>query len=109
MRKLLMLSMVGMLALFTPAFAASNANRIVTAIDESAKTFSCHAKAGEPSWTYKTTEKTVYRIAGKRVRLSYIWNKGRFSGIKIGEIVSVTYHLDGHDRIAERVAIYPRH
>lgn len=109
MSKILLAIIVATLTVFSPAFAASTPNRIVTAIDDVAKTFSCHAKAGEPSWIYKTTEKTVFRTAGKRVRLSHIWSKGSFSDIKVGEIVSVRYHLDGHDRIAERVAIYPGH
>jgi len=106
MGKMVIVVIVATFALCPAAFAAWDPNRIVTAVDDVAKTFSCHAKAGEPSWTYKITEKTVFRIAGERVRLSYIWNKGSFSEIKLGEVVSVRYHLHGHDRIAERVAIY---
>jgi hypothetical protein len=40
--------------------------------------------------------------------LSYIWNKGSLSDLKAGAIVTVRYHVDGSDRIAERVAIYPK-
>jgi hypothetical protein len=73
-----------------------------------AKTFSCNAKRGQPSYTYKTTSKTKIRISGKRVRLSYLWDRGNFSEIKVGEIITVQYHIEGGDRIAERVAIYPK-
>ena len=92
----------------SPAFAAFDPNRIVTAVDPLAKTFSCHAKPGEPSYTYKTTSKTKIRIDGKRVSLSYLWDKGNFSEIKVGTIITVEYHMNGDDRIAERVAIYPK-
>ena len=92
----------------SPAFAAFDPNRIVTAVDRLAKTFSCQAKPGEPSYTYKTTSKTKIRINGRRVRLSYLWDKGNFSEIKVGEIITVEYHMEGGDRIAERVAIYPK-
>jgi hypothetical protein len=108
MYKMLIATVLSLLVL-TPALAAQDPNRIVTAVDEVGKTFNCHAKAGEPSWTYRTTNKTVFRAAKKRVRLSYVWNKGSFSELKVGDIVTVQYHLSGNDRIAERVAIYPNH
>ena len=97
-----------MATLTPPALAAFGPNRIVTAVDYEAKTFSCHAKPGEPIYTYKTTNRTVFRIDGKRVRLSYIWNKGSIANIAVGEIVTVQYHLRGDERIADRVAISPR-
>jgi hypothetical protein len=90
------------------ALAAFDPNRIVTAVDNDAKTFSCQAGTGEPIYTYKTTASTRFRVAGKRARLSYIWNKGSLSDLKAGAIVTVRYHVDGSDRIAERVAIYPK-
>ena len=92
----------------SPAFAAFETNRIVTAVDYVAKTFSCHAKPGEPSYIYKTTSKTKIRIGGKRVRLSYLWDGGNFSEIKVGATITVEYHIPGGDRIADRVAIYPK-
>jgi hypothetical protein len=90
------------------ALAAFDPSRIVTAVDSDAKTFSCQAGTGEPTYTYKTTASTRFRVAGKRVRLSYIWNKGTLSDLKVGAIVTVRYHVEGSDRIAERVAIYPK-
>jgi hypothetical protein len=40
--------------------------------------------------------------------LSYIWNKGSLSELKVGATITVQYHLSGEDRIADRVAIYPK-
>jgi len=97
----------GTLLTLSFALAAQDPNRIVTTVDEAAKTFSCRAKSGGPSWSYRTTGKTVYRTAGERVRLKYIWYKGSFSEIKVGIIVTVQYHLVGGNRIAERVSIRP--
>ncbi len=92
-----------LIAVASQAFAAFDPRRIVTDVDYMARTVSCHAKAGEPSYTYKTTEKTVVRISGKRPRQS----RADFSQIKVGEVITVQYHLEGRDRIAERIAIYP--
>ena len=90
------------------ALAAFDPNRTVTAVDQSAKTFGCQAGPGEPIYTYKTTADTRFRVAGQRARLSHIWNKGSLSDLKVGAIVTVRYHISGGDRIAERVAIYPK-
>ena len=108
MSKLLIAAALAMFTTLAPAFAAFDPNRIVTAVDYVAKTFSCHAKPGQPSYTYKTTSKTKIRIDGKRVRLSYLWDRGNFSEIKVGVIITVQYHLEGDDLVAERVAIYPK-
>ena len=107
MSRLLGAILVALFALTSGAFAAMDSRRIVTAVDEAARTFSCHAKQSEPSWTYKTTDRTVIRTSGQRVRISHIWHRGNFSDIKIGGIVTVRYHLEGNDRIAERVIVYP--
>ena len=91
-----------------PAFAAFDPNRVVTAVDSVARTFSCQAKAGEATYTYKTTDRTVFRTSGARVKLRYIWNKGGLSDVKAGDVVTVDYHMRGGERIADRVAIYPK-
>ena len=108
MRKALIAMTRAAFAIVAPAFAAFAPNRTVTAIDGLAKTFACQADAGEPSYTYKTTAKTIYRVSGRRIRLTWLWNKGSFSDIKVGEIVSVQFHLSGGERVADRVAIYPK-
>ena len=47
-------------------------------------------------------------VAPKRVRLSYLWDGGNFSEIKVGEIITVEYHIDAGERIADRVTTYPK-
>ncbi len=101
MWKVLMSAMVAIFATFSSAYAAMDSNRIVTAVDDTAKTFSCHAKPGEPSWAYKTTSKTIFRIVGRTRR-------GSFSDIKVDDVVSVRYDVNGDDRIANRVVIEPK-
>ncbi|MGA7389646.1 MAG: hypothetical protein WA322_05945 [Pseudolabrys sp.] len=108
MSRLLMVVALAMFTTLSPAFAAFAPNRIVTAVDYMAKKFSCHAKPDEPSYTYKTTRNTRIRIAGKRVRLSHLWDAGNFSEIKVGEVITVEYHIDAGERIADRVTIYPK-
>lgn len=107
MRMLFGVTALALFALTSGALAAMDSRRTVTAVDEAAKTFGCSAGAGQPNWTYKTTGKTVVRTSEERVRLSHLWHRDRFSDIKVGKIVTVQYHLDGHDRIAERVIVYP--
>jgi hypothetical protein len=108
MSRLLLAAVLALLTALSPAFGAFAPNRIVTTVDHVAKTFSCHAKPGEPSYTYNTTGKTLIRINGKRVRISHLWNKGTLSEIKVGEIITVQYHMEGDDRIADRVVVYPK-
>ena len=74
MRRLLGAILLALFALTSGAFAAMDSRRIVTAVDEAARTFNCQAKQGEPSWTYKTTDRTVIRTSGQRVRISHIWH-----------------------------------
>jgi len=90
-----------------PVQAAIVSRMVVVAVDYDAQTFSCQRKEKEPRYEYKTTPKTVYRMSGKRPRLSHLWNRGKFSEIKIGERVSIQYHVIDHQNIAERVAINP--
>ena len=108
MSKLLMAVVLAIVTTVSPASAAFDPNRIVTAVDHAAKTFGCQAEPGARSYTYKTTSKTKIRISGNRVRLTYLWDRGSFSAIKLGEIITVQYHMEGTDRIAERVIIYPK-
>jgi hypothetical protein len=108
MSKLLPAVVLVLFTALSPAFAAFAPNRIVTSVDYVAKTFSCHAKPGEPSYTYNTTRKTIIRVSGRRIRFSHLWHKGSFSEIKVGEIITVQHHTVGGDRIADRVAVYPK-
>jgi hypothetical protein len=101
MSKVLIAATFAVLLTHSPALAAYDNDRIVTAVDNSAKTFSCHAKAGEPSSTYKTNDKTIFRTTvAKKLR------RGSFTDIKVGEIITVRYHLNSNERVAERVLIH---
>jgi hypothetical protein len=94
--------LLALLATLTPTSAAHTPYRLVTTIDDAAKTFTCRANATEPSWTYNTHERTIFRVHGKRRRAS-------FADIKVGDTVAVEYHVKGKERIADRVAIRPKH
>jgi hypothetical protein len=107
MRRLFGATTLALLVLTSGSFAAMTPKQIVTTVDVFARSFSCQAKQGEPSWTYRTTDKTRIRVKGQRVRVSHLWHRGKFSDIKAGNVVSIRYHLDGSERIAERVIVYP--
>ncbi|HVT58475.1 MAG TPA: hypothetical protein VHR45_08745 [Thermoanaerobaculia bacterium] len=70
------------------------ARGIVTTVDETAKTFSCHWKAKD--WTFKTNDKTTYTVGDK---------PGAWSDLKVKSMVSVTGHDEGSDHVADKVAI----
>jgi hypothetical protein len=101
MRKVLIAVTLAMLATLSHALAAVTPYRIVTAVDDLSKTFSCHASSREPTWTYSTNDKTVFRVEGK-VR------RGEFADIKVGDRVSVHYHISGNNRVADRVIVRPK-
>jgi hypothetical protein len=108
MSKFLMAAALALLTTLAPAYAAFDPNRIVTTVDDATKTFSCQADRSEPIYTYKTTSKTRIRVSGKRIRVSFLWDEGNFSEIKVGAVITVQYHIEGGERIAERVTIYPK-
>jgi hypothetical protein len=101
MLKVLMAALLAMPAILTPASAAHTPYRLVTAINDVAQTFSCRASTREPTWTYNTHERTIFRVHGKTRRAS-------FADIKVGDTVAVEYHIKGDERIADRVAIRPK-
>jgi Domain of unknown function (DUF5666) len=67
---------------------------IVTTLDDGAKTFGCHWKTRD--WTYRTTDKTTFRIGGQA---------GSWSDLKVGQTVKVSYHWQDKNRVADRVTI----
>jgi hypothetical protein len=95
MRKILIAAMLSA-AFVVPANAQERhgIRGTVTAIDDAGKTFSCHWRTAD--WTYRTADKTVFRI-GKKT--------GSFSDLKVGAAVKVDFHLVGKDRIADTVVI----
>jgi hypothetical protein len=99
MRKLLTVSLVLCLAISMAAAAQTSKPQVklrgtVTAVDAAAKTFTCHWKTGD--MTFKTTDKTQYWKGGKQ---------GSWADLKAGDTVSVGYHDEGADRVAETVRI----
>jgi hypothetical protein len=92
--------------MLAPAFAAYAPRRIVTAIHAADGTFECRAEAHEPSRIYKTTDQTVFRTSDQRIRLRLLWHQGSLSDIKVGDVITVQYHLSGGELVADRVAIY---
>lgn len=100
MRKLLTMSLILCIALSVAAAAQSTGKPqiklrgAVTAVDAAAKTITCHWKSGD--MTFKTTDKTQYTMGGK---------PGSWADVKTGETVSVAYHDEGADHVAETVRI----
>jgi len=66
----------------------------IIAVDAAGKTFTCHWKSDDS--TYKTTDKTAFLIARKAADLS---------DLKVGETVTIDYHLDGNERVADQVTV----
>jgi hypothetical protein len=95
MHKVIM-AVVLSLAFMVSAHAEEQTGTIIS-IDDAAKTFVCEWK--DKSWTYRTTDKTSYRVAGKN---------GAFSDVKAGVRVNVGYHTDDKGRIADWINIEQR-
>jgi hypothetical protein len=102
MRKTWVATLVLCIACFAAAAAASAQDvqhkkaktGAVTAIDDAAKTFTCHWKTTD--WTFKTNDKTTYSVGTKA---------GSWSDLKVGSEVKVTSHDEGSDHIADQVSI----
>jgi hypothetical protein len=92
MRKVLVAAAV--LAVFTMGANALEQGGTIVAVDEASKSFTCHW--GVMDKTYKTNEKTVFRVGQK---------DGTWSDLKIGSTVYVAYHPVGEDRVAYKVEI----
>ena len=98
MRKIAMLAFLTMVAMTASASAAQQRKTgTIVALDAGAKTFICHW--GGEDRTYKTTDKTVFRVGSKN---------GAWSDLKMGERVNILYRVVGSDRVADRVVIEKR-
>jgi len=99
MRKILLVAMLTA-AVAAPASALLVIGGTVTAVDNTAKTITCHGRASVTGqigdFTYKTTDKTIFRVGKKQ---------GSFADLKVGETISVRFHPQGDDRILDRVTI----
>jgi hypothetical protein len=88
-----------LIAAVCAALVAGNASALeqggkIVSVDDAGKTFTCHW--GVMDKTYKTTDKTVFRIGQK---------DGSWSDLKVGATVHVGYHPVGEDRLAYKVEI----
>ena len=94
--RLLLAGLVAVALTASPILSANAGNRVgtVTTIDDASKTFSCHWKTSDS--TYTTTDQTVFRMARK---------PARFSDLKVGETVQIEYHVVNKDWVADRVVI----
>ena len=95
MHKILMAAALSA-ALVVSASAREQTGTIVS-IDDMAKTFVC--EWNKNNWTYKTTDKTAFRVRGRN---------GTWSDLKAGVRVNVGYHLVGKERVADWVNIEQR-
>jgi hypothetical protein len=84
-------------AAFVVSAYAKEQKGSIMSIDDAAKTFVCEWHKN--NWTYKTTDKTAFRVRGKN---------GTWSDLKAGVRVNVGYHLVGKDRVADWVNIEQR-
>jgi len=84
-------------AVFAVGANALEQGGTIVSVDEAGKSFTCHW--GVMDKTYKTTDKTGFRIHGK---------SGTWSDLKTGVRVNVGYHLVGKDRVADWVTIEQR-
>ena len=69
----------------------------IISVDDTAKTFIC--QWGGKDITYKTTDKTVFKVGGK---------DGALSDLKLGVRVSILYSVVDKDRVANRVTVEKR-
>ena len=66
----------------------------IISVDQEMKMFICKWQTNH--WPYKVTEKTVFRSKGKTVT---------FEDLKLDSRVSMTFHMDGKQRVADLVTI----
>jgi hypothetical protein len=92
MRKLVMAAALS--AAFMNGAQALEQGGTVVSVDEASKTFTCHW--GVMDKTYKTTDKTVFRLGQ---------TNGSWSDLKVGAGVYVSYHPVGDERVAYKVEI----
>jgi hypothetical protein len=98
MRKALLVGVVSVIFAMTGNVrAAEQKTGTIVGLDGAAKTFIC--QWGGEDRTYKTTDKTVFRVGTKN---------GTWSDLKLGERVNIFYRVVGTDRIADRVTIEKR-
>jgi hypothetical protein len=104
------------LTVVSQSIAAFDPIRKVISIDTKAGIIGLVAKPGEPVYYYQLTKKTRYLVSGERLGVwdpashvfGHTWKYADLSSIKLGETVTVEYHISSGRRIADRIAIYPK-
>jgi len=66
----------------------------IISVDAAAKTFICKWQTN--NWTYKVSDKTVFRTKGK---------PADFADLKLDSRVSMTFHMEEKQRVADIVTI----
>ena len=98
MRKALVMTVASALLMMNAdAWAAQRKTGTIVSLDEATKTFIC--QWGGEDKSYKTTDKTVFRVGTK---------SGAWSDLKLGERVNILYRVVDKDRVADRVTIEKR-
>lgn len=77
------------------AWAAAMRSGKITALDDAAKSFTCHREAGDT--TYKTNDKTTFWV-GTEV--------GTWTDLKKGVVVTITAHDEGGVKVADKVMVH---
>jgi hypothetical protein len=97
MLKALMMAVLSALFIVTANAKDAKQTGTIISVDDAAKTFIC--QWGGKDITYKTTDKTVFRVGGK---------DGALSDLKLGTRVSILYSVVDKDRFANRVTVEKR-
>jgi hypothetical protein len=98
MRKtLLAAAFSAMFAMAADVNAAEQKTGTIVGLDPATKTFIC--QWGGEDRTYKTTDKTVFRVGTKNAS---------WSDLQMGERVNILYRVVDKDRVADRVTIEKR-
>ena len=70
----------------------------VSAVNGAEKTFTCHWKSLDS--TYRATDKTAYYWGVEDPKRTAAWKD-----LKVGSEITVTYHVHGKERVADKVEI----
>jgi hypothetical protein len=97
MLKALMVAVLSAAFIVTADAKSEKQTGTIIMVDQAAKTFIC--QWGRKDITYKTTDKTVFKVGGKDAALS---------DLKDGSRVTILYRTVDKDRIADRVTVEKR-
>jgi Domain of unknown function (DUF5666) len=90
----LILTMVACVGFAVAGNAETISGGKITAANDGAKSFVYRGKTKE--WTFKTNDKTVIKVGRK---------KAGWPDIKTGQTVSIRFHQEGGERVAEQIVL----